>query len=88
VAPLAAAEFSFLLGIIAIIGAAVLEAPEAIATPADALRPLWVGAAAAAVTGFGALLLLVRLLRARQFHWFAYYDAAAGLAFLIYLALR
>ena len=88
VAPLAAAEFSFLLGIIAITGAAVLEVPDALATPAEALRPLWVGAAAAAVTGFGALLLLVRLLRARQFHSFAYYDAAAGLAFLAYLALR
>ena len=88
VAPLAAAEFSFLLGIIAIVGAAVLELPETLAAPADAFRTLWVGAAAAAVTGFAALLLLVRLLRSRQFHWFAVYDVAAGLAFLIYLALR
>ncbi len=87
VAPLAAAEFSFLLGIIAIIGAAVLELPEALATPADALRPLWVGAAAAAVTGLLALGLLVRLLRAQRFHWFAGYTWAAGLAFLAYLAL-
>jgi undecaprenyl-diphosphatase len=88
VAPLAAAEFSFLLGIIAIVGAAVLELPETLAAPADAFRTLWVGAAAAAVTGFAALLLLVRLLRSRQFHWFAVYDVAAGLAFLLYLALR
>jgi len=87
-APLAAAEFSFLLGIIAIVGAAVLELPEALATPADALRPLWVGAAAAAVTGLAALSLLVRLLRGRHFHWFAGYTWAAGLAFLAYLALR
>ena len=88
VAPLAAAEFSFLLGIIAIIGAAVLELPEALATPADALRPLWVGAAAAAITGLVALGLLVRLLRAQRFHWFASYTWAVGLAFLAYLALR
>jgi undecaprenyl-diphosphatase len=88
VAPLAAAEFSFLLGIIAIIGAAVLELPEALATPADALRPLWVGALAAAITGLVALGLLVRLLRAQRFHWFAGYTWAAGLAFLAYLAVR
>jgi undecaprenyl-diphosphatase len=88
VAPLAAAEFSFLLGIVAITGAAVLEVPDALAAPADALPALWVGAAAAAVTGLAALALLVRLLRAQRFHWFAGYAWAAGLAFLAYLALR
>jgi undecaprenyl-diphosphatase len=88
VAPLAAAEFSFLLGIIAIVGAAVLELPGVLAAPADSLRPLWVGASAAAVTGLGALTLLVRLLRAQRFHWFAGYTWVTGLAFLAYLALR
>ena len=88
VAPLAAAEFSFLLGIIAIVGAAVLEVPDALAAPADALPALWVGALVAAVSGLLALGLLVRLLRARRFHWFAGYTWAAGLAFLAYLALR
>jgi undecaprenyl-diphosphatase len=88
VAPLAAAEFSFLLGIIAIFGAAVLELPQALATPADALRPLWVGATAAAITGLAALVLLVRLLQAQRFHWFAAYTWGAGSAFLAYLALR
>jgi undecaprenyl-diphosphatase len=88
VAPLAAAEFSFLLGIIAIVGAAVLELPEALDAPADTLRPLWVGALAAAVSGLAALGVLVRLLRDRRFHWFAGYTWAAGLAFLAYLAVR
>ena len=88
VAPLAAAEFSFLLGIIAIVGAAVLELPEVLGAPADSLRPLGVGAAAAALTGLAALALLVRLLRAQRFHWFAGYTFAAGLSFLAYLALR
>jgi undecaprenyl-diphosphatase len=88
VAPLAAAEFSFLMGIIAIMGAAVLGLPDALAAPADALRPLWVGALVAAVSGLAALGLLVRLLRARRFHWFAAYTFAAGLAFLAYLGLR
>jgi len=88
VAPLAAAEFSFLLGIIAITGAAVLMLPDAIGAPADTLRPLWVAALVAAFSGLAALGLLVRLLRARRFHWFAGYTWAAGLAFLAYLALR
>jgi undecaprenyl-diphosphatase len=88
VAPLAAAEFSFLLGIVAILGAAVLSLPDALAAPADALRPLWVGGLAAAVSGLAALVLLVRLLAAQRFHWFAPYTWGAGLAFLAYLALR
>jgi undecaprenyl-diphosphatase len=88
VAPLAAAEFSFLMGIIAITGAAVLMLPDAIGAPADALRPLWVGAAVAAVSGLAALALLVQLLRRRRFHWFAGYTWAAGLCFLAFLAVR
>jgi undecaprenyl-diphosphatase len=88
VAPLAAAEFSFLLGIVAIVGAAVLELPDALGAPAETLRPLWMGALAAAVSGLAALGLLVRLLRDRRFHWFAAYTWAAGLAFLAYLTLR
>jgi undecaprenyl-diphosphatase len=88
VAPLAAAEFSFLLGIIAITGAAVLELPDLLGSPADSLRPLWVGALAAALSGLAALGVLVRLLRAQRFHWFAGYTVAAGLAFLAYLLLR
>jgi undecaprenyl-diphosphatase len=88
VAPLAAAEFSFLLGIIAITGAAVLMLPDAIGAPADALQPLWVGGAVAAVSGLAALALLVALLRARRFHWFAGYTWAVGLAFLAWLAVR
>jgi undecaprenyl-diphosphatase len=88
VAPLAAAEFSFLLGIIAITGAAVLMVPDALSAPADAFPALWVGALMAAVSGLAALGLLVRLLRDRRFHWFAGYTWAAGLGFLAYLALR
>jgi undecaprenyl pyrophosphate phosphatase UppP len=65
----------------------VLELPDALAAPAATLRPLFVGALAAAVSGLAALGLLVRLLRDRRFHWFAGYTWAAGLGFLAYLAL-
>ena len=89
VAPFAAAEFSFLLGIIAIIGAAVLDLPELLASGnAGALAPMLLGASVAAVSGLGALALFVRVLRSQRFHAFAYYCWAAGLAFLAFLALR
>jgi undecaprenyl-diphosphatase len=89
VAPLAAAEFSFLLGIIAIIGAAVLDLPTLVEAGATtAATPMLVGAAAAALSGLAALALFVRLLARQRFHAFAYYCWAAGAAFLAFCAAR
>jgi undecaprenyl-diphosphatase len=89
VAPLAAAEFSFLLGIIAIAGAAVLDLPDLLAAGANAAAgPMLLGAAVAAISGLAALALFVRLLARQRFHAFAYYCWAAGGAFLVYCALR
>ncbi len=81
-----AAEFSFLLGIIAIAGAAVLTVPDLEGASAEALSALAVGSGAALVSGVAAIWLFIRLLRARVFHVFAYYTWAAGLAFLAWLA--
>jgi undecaprenyl-diphosphatase len=87
VAPLAAAEFSFLLGIIAIVGAAVLDLPVLLAAGAtSAASPMLLGAAVAAVSGLAALSVLRRVIASRRFHDFAYYCWAAGAAFLLYLA--
>jgi undecaprenyl-diphosphatase len=89
VAPLAAAEFSFLLGIIAIVGAALLDLPALLAAGSTAAAtPMLFGAAVAAVSGLAALALFVRLLASRRFHTFAYYCWAVGGAFLAYCALR
>ena len=89
IAPLAAAEFSFLLGIIAIVGAAVLDLPDLLAAGATpAATPMGIGAAAAALSGLAALAIFVRLLASQRFHVFAYYCWAAGAAFLVYLAVR
>ncbi|MBM4385640.1 MAG: undecaprenyl-diphosphate phosphatase [Deltaproteobacteria bacterium] len=85
IAPLAAAEFSFLLGIIAIVGAAVLDLPDLLAAGATAAAaPMLLGAAAAALSGLAALALFVRLLASQRFHAFAYYCWAVGAAFLAY----
>jgi undecaprenyl-diphosphatase len=89
VAPLAAAEFSFLLGIIAIVGAALLDLPELLEAGATtAGTPMLIGAGVAALSGLGALALFVRLLASQRFHAFAYYCWAAGAAFLAYCWLR
>ncbi len=88
VAPLAAAEFSFLLGVVAIAGAAVRMLPEMASVPAEAWGPIGVASLAALVSGLLALWLFVRLLRNQAFHRFAYYVWPAGLAFLAWLALR
>jgi undecaprenyl-diphosphatase len=89
IAPLAAAEFSFLLGIIAIVGAAVLDLPDLHAAgAAPAAVPMALGAAAAALSGLAALALFVRLLASQRFHAFAYYCWAVGAAFLAYCAVR
>lgn len=80
--PLAAAEFSFLMSIIAISGAVVLQVggldPAAVAWDRIA-----VGSAVAFVSGLGALTLFVRLLRTGAFYRFAVYVWLLGAAAVI-----
>ena len=82
VAPARAAEFSFLLGIVAVAGAAVLTLPELAAAPDGLLEAVWIGGAAALVSGIFAIWLFVRMLRAHTFYLFAWWAWAAGLLFL------
>jgi undecaprenyl-diphosphatase len=79
VAPVAAAEFSFLMGTIAIAGAALRSLPELAAVPVELGGTLVAGAAAALVAGIAAIWLFVRLLGSHGFHRFAYYTWALGL---------
>lgn len=85
VAPLAAAEFSFLMGIIAIAGAAVLMIPELGGVGADAWQSIAIGGAAALVSGLAALWIFVWLLSRRAFYAFSYYVWAAAGLFLVWL---
>ena len=80
-----AAEFSFLLGIVAIAGAAVLILPEFSQATPEMMSHLAVACSAALVSGIVAIWLFVWLLRRRTFYVFAWYTWAAGLAFLIWL---
>jgi undecaprenyl-diphosphatase len=85
--PLAAAEFSFLLGIIAIAGAATLMLPDAAGMPPGIWPALGVGAAAALASGVAAIWLFLRLLRSQVFYVFSYYVWGVGALFLAWLAL-
>ncbi len=86
VAPLVAAEFSFLLGVIAIAGAGVLLLPELSNVSDAVLNAIAVGGIAALVSGLIALWLFVWLLREQRFHMFAWYTWLLGAVTLISVA--
>jgi undecaprenyl-diphosphatase len=84
--PVAAAEFSFLMSIPAILGAAVLKIPDIGEQGATlGAMPLLLGALAAGISGILAISLFVSLLKRQNFHVFAYYCWIAGAAFLLYM---
>jgi undecaprenyl-diphosphatase len=81
----AAARFSFLLSIPAILGAGILKLDElsgATETPVE----LAAGTVAAAVSGFVAVSFLLRLLRTRTLWPFIWYRLIAGSVFVLLLA--
>lgn len=81
----AAAEFSFLLSIPAILGASVLELPG-LADAGELIQvlPLATAALAAFLAGIVAIQLFVRWLRVGHFHRFAYYCWLVGGSFILY----
>jgi undecaprenyl-diphosphatase len=83
--PVKAAEFSFLMSIPAILGAAVLQVPDALREPLPVSNlALAAGFVAAALSGVVAIRFFVLLLKRQNFHVFAYYAwAAAGLFLLV-----
>lgn len=85
VAPAAAAEFSFMMSIIAIVGAAVRMAPELGAIPPGQGSALLLGGTVALVSGVAAIWLFVRLLRSQGFYQFAWYAWATGTLALLFL---
>ncbi len=87
--PVRAAEFSFVLGVPAIAGAALLEAPEAAQGFAQVGVPAFtVAFVTSFVVGLAAIALLRRLLRAHAFHRFAPYLWVLGSVTLVVWALR
>jgi undecaprenyl-diphosphatase len=89
IAPSKAAEFSFLLSILAIAGSGMLEARH-IPPGADLLSPgLLTAFAAALLSGVWAIRFLVVLLRSQRFHAFAPYCLGIGIfTILWYTVIR
>jgi undecaprenyl-diphosphatase len=84
VAPLAAAEFSFLMGIIAITGAAVLMIPDLQGLEPEELVSIGIGGLAALASGLLAINVFVRMLEKSFFHYWAWYCWLVGSGFLIW----
>ena len=81
----AAARFSFLLSIPAILGAGILKLPD-LATASEPTAQLVAGFLAAAISGFVAVSGLLRLLRTRTLWPFIWYRLVAGGIFVLLLA--
>jgi undecaprenyl-diphosphatase len=82
------AEFSFLLSVPAIAGAARLQATGGEAAwGAVGGAALVVGFVAATIAGILAIHLFVRMLRSQHFRWFAYYCWLVGGAYLLAAAV-
>jgi undecaprenyl-diphosphatase len=70
-----AARFSFIMSIPAILGAVVLHAGELISAPpsVNELLAIAVGTVAATISGYFAIVLLMKVIRRGKLHWFGYY---------------
>ncbi len=80
-----AARFSFLLGVPAIAGAGLLEMAELLTSSEGIPNSVWVGMGVAAVSGYAAIALLLRMLAKRGLAVFALYTTIAGIVGLIAL---
>jgi len=76
--PLAAAEFSFMLGMIAMAGAGVLLLPELSSIDPEFMNAILFGSVAALLSGLLALAAFVWLLRTQRFFIFAWYAWVVG----------
>ncbi|UCC73655.1 MAG: undecaprenyl-diphosphate phosphatase [Gemmatimonadota bacterium] len=84
-----AAEFSFLLSVPAILGAAALEVPQLLRTGSGiGAGALLAASLSAFVAGVLAIVLFVRWLLSGSFHRFAYYCWLVGGGYILYALVR
>jgi undecaprenyl-diphosphatase len=82
-----AAEFSFLLSIPAIGGAAILEIPEflKVSSSSVVLHTYLLGTLVAGIVGYLSIAFLLSVIKKGKFHYFGYYCLALGIFGLIVL---
>jgi undecaprenyl-diphosphatase len=85
-----AVAFSFLLALPAILGATILKVFDLLERPpsAEAFVPLGIGTLAAYLSGYVAILFLLRAVRRGKLHVFSYYCWAVGLLGLLLFLWR
>ena len=76
-------EFSFIMGIPAILGASLFEFLDALKTGVEFTMPLFVGVITAAFVGLLAIKLLTWLVKTDRFGIFAYYTLILGVIVLV-----
>jgi undecaprenyl-diphosphatase len=81
-----AVQFAFLISVPAILGAALLEIPEAFAEgfAEEMLLPIVAGVAAAAISGYIAIRTMIRVVCNKKLYIFSLYTWIAGSLLLIY----
>ncbi len=79
----AAARYSFLLAVPTILGAAILDMPEA-AMPQVSPVILTGSLIIAFISGYAALTILARMISSARFHYFSYYCWIMGIVSLIF----
>jgi len=81
-----AAQFSFLLSIPVISGAALLETKNLIAEGVDiGTAPLIVGTLVSAVTGYISIKAMLKILQRGKLSWFAFYCLVVGILGIIFI---
>ena len=83
-----AARFSFIMSIPAILGAVVLHIGELMASPPpiDQVLAILIGTFASIISGYYAIVLLMRIVRKGSLEWFGYYClCVAGIGLCWYL---
>lgn len=83
-----AVKFAFLISIPSIMGAVILEAPDAFSYGIDPamLMPILVGVVVAAASGFLAIKTMIRLVSNKRLYLFSYYTWAVGILVLLYVS--
>lgn len=85
----AAATFSFLMAVPAILGAIVLELAKSLSQSSDSENglPAWLlllGALVSFAVGWASLVLLLKMVQRGRLHWFAWWCFAVGLFVLVW----
>lgn len=81
-----AVRFAFLISIPSVLGAVVMEAPDAFHNGVDSamLVPIIAGVAIAAISGFIAIKTMIRVVSNKKLYYFSFYTWALGAFVLIY----